>query len=66
MKALAAFLVILTVVGVLLSPLVVIWSLNTLFPALAIPFNWYTYVAMTSLLSTVKGVSSVKVKVDGK
>ena len=66
MKAAAAFLVILTVVGILLSPLVVIWSLNTLFPALAIPFNWYTYVATTCLLSTIKGVSSVKVKVDGK
>ena len=40
------------VILVLLMPLAVIWSLNTLFPVLAIPYTLETWLAVI-LLSTV-------------
>jgi hypothetical protein len=36
---------------IILSPFVTIWALNTLFPALAIPYNIETYVATMVLNS---------------
>ena len=30
----------------MISPFITIWALNTLFPALAIPTNFYTWLAM--------------------
>ena len=35
----------LLVLAVALGPLLMIWSLNTLFPALSIPFTWETWAA---------------------
>lgn len=46
-----AFLIVLVV---LLGPLVYIWALNTLFPALAIPYTFYTWVAVIVLVSMVR------------
>ena len=40
------------VILVLLMPLAVIWSLNTLFPVLAIPYTLETWLAVI-LLSTI-------------
>lgn len=47
---LIGFILLLLVIG----PLAAIWSLNTLFPTLAIPFTWETWLA-ASVLSTVVG-----------
>lgn len=40
--ALVAFIIALVIVG----PLLTIWALNTLFPALAIDYTWQTWVAI--------------------
>ena len=50
----------LLVAVLLLGPLATIWSLNTLFPILAIPYTWETWLAAALILTpfsfgTVKG-----------
>lgn len=42
---LIVFLVVLIAIG----PLVTIWSLNTLFPVLAIPYNIWTWISIVVL-----------------
>ena len=37
---------LLIVVLVVIGPLATIWALNTLFPILAIPYNFYTWAAV--------------------
>ena len=44
------FVIALFAVAIALGPVAVIWSLNTLFPALAIPFTFYTWLATAILL----------------
>jgi hypothetical protein len=41
------------IVGMFLAPVALIWSLNTLFPALAIPVTLETYFAAMFLAFTV-------------
>jgi hypothetical protein len=65
-KVLVAFFVLILVASILVTPVGVIWSLNLLFPALAIPVNFSTYVAMCFLLLMIKGVVSAKVTIDKK
>jgi hypothetical protein len=43
----------LIVVLILAGPLLIIWALNTLFPALAIPYNVWTWLAALILGSTL-------------
>lgn len=52
------FLFILAVLIVIAGPLAVIFSLNTLFPALAIPVNFFTWLSTFVLMATVypKGI----------
>ncbi len=40
--ALVAFIIALVIVG----PLLTIWALNILFPVLAIPYTWQTWVSV--------------------
>jgi maltodextrin utilization protein YvdJ len=47
-------------VAIALGPVAVIWSLNTLFPVLAIPFNIYTWLATAILLVFVIPTVSTK------
>ena len=50
MTALKIVLTVLLVVAlVVLGPLLTIWSINTLFPALAIPYNLETWLAVIVL-----------------
>jgi len=42
------------ILTVLLSPLFIVWSLNTLFPALSIPYNFWTWLAAIVLFGIVK------------
>lgn len=51
-----AFLGLLIVFG----PLAVIWSLNTLFPILAIPYNFYSWLAVVLLNLTWMSKSVIK------
>jgi len=51
------FLIFLIVLAVF-APAATIWALNTLFPALAIPMNFWTWLAvfwLTAVLIRVKG-----------
>ena len=54
-------LIILVVIALLIiGPLLTIWSLNTLFPMLAIPYEFTTWLAVMILAAAMKG----NVKVD--
>lgn len=51
---------ILVIVAIIIAgPLLVLWSLNTLFPVLAIPYTFWTWVATLILVGVFK--SNVKV-----
>lgn len=45
---------------IIFGPLAVIWSLNTLFPVLAIPYNFYTWLAVVLLNLTWMSKSVIK------
>jgi hypothetical protein len=57
MKILAIFVAILILI--LLFPLATIWSLNTLFPALAIPVTFDTWMATVILGGVIGGTNGV-------
>lgn len=44
-----AFYVLLIIVLLIVGPLITIWALNTLFPVLAIPYTFWTWLAMMVL-----------------
>ena len=54
MKELGIALAIVLAAGlIILGPLVLIWSLNTLFPVLAISYSWQTWVAVFVIFSAL-------------
>lgn len=55
-------LIFITFLGLLIvfGPLAVIWSLNTLFPILVIPYNFYTWLAVVLLNLTWMSKSVIK------
>jgi hypothetical protein len=57
MRILAIFVTIL--IMILLFPLATIWSLNTLFPALAIPVTFDTWMATVVLGGVIGGTNGV-------
>jgi hypothetical protein len=46
----------LVVIAIVLGPIAGIWSLNTLFPVLAIPFTWETWLAFLLLFGSTTGL----------
>jgi len=57
--AVTALLLSLIIFAIAVGPVLVIWSLNTLFPVLTIPFTFYTWLATAILLVLlVPGVRS--------
>ena len=54
--------VVLVLVLLALGPLLVIWSLNTLFPVLAIPYTFWTWAATILLGTFLRANVSVKRK----
>jgi hypothetical protein len=56
------FIVALLFLVVVIMPLATIWSLNTLFPALAIPTTFETWVATVILGGVVGGTTGVSFK----
>jgi hypothetical protein len=59
MIVIAAFIIVgLIIVG----PLLILWSMNTLFPVLAIPYDIWTWLAVTVLFGAVRANVSVKSK----
>ena len=52
-------LIVLVVLVIVVGPLLTIWSMNTLFPALAIPYTFETWAAVVLLGAAVR--ANVKV-----
>jgi formate hydrogenlyase subunit 4 len=55
MMSKVSLLLILLFVVVFLGPLVTIWSLNTLFPVLAIPYSIETWLATAVIAGIIRG-----------
>lgn len=53
-------LLILAIFLILLAPLAIVWSINTLFPSAAIPYTFETWAASV-IIGSVFGVGKVKV-----
>ena len=49
------FLIILLILLIILGPIVTIWSLNTLFPVLAIPYTIETWFAAVVIAGIIRG-----------
>jgi tryptophan-rich sensory protein len=54
--------IVLIIVLIIIGPLITIWSLNTLFPVLAIPYTIWTWLATVFLFAAVRANVSVKRK----
>lgn len=54
------FVILFFVALVILGPLLTIWSLNTLFPVLAIPYNIETWVAIIIIVGAIKSTVNIK------
>jgi tryptophan-rich sensory protein len=52
--------IVLTVALIVLVPLLIVWSLNTLFPMLAIPYDVWSWLAVVVLFGAVRA----NVKID--
>ena len=46
----------LIVIAIILGPIAGIWSLNTLFPVLAIAYTWQTWLAFFLLFGSITGL----------
>ena len=57
---LVAGFAVLIVALVVLGPLFVIWSMNTLFPILAIPYTWQTWLSVLVMSAFFQTKVSVK------
>ena len=53
-------LIVLATVLVIAVPLAIIWSLNTLFPILAIPYSVWSWLAVVILFSAVRANTTLK------
>lgn len=53
---LVSSMVLLIILCVVFGPLIVIWSLNTLFPVLAIPYNIWTWLAVIGINASIRGI----------
>ena len=54
---------IVIVLCVVFAPLVMIWSLNTIFPVLAIPYTFWTWLGVIGLNASIRGIFyDIKVK----
>ena len=56
----AIMLVVFVVFLIVIGPILTIWALNTLFPALAIPYDIYTWLAVVILGGLFKSNVTVK------
>ena len=55
-----AGLVLLIVVIIAIGPLLTIWALNTLFPVLAIPYTFWTWLAVVFLGVFIRSDINIK------
>lgn len=50
------FIIALVILAIIFGPFITIWSLNTLFPVLAIPYSLETWAAIIALHATIRGI----------
>jgi hypothetical protein len=55
-----ALWILLILILLIAGPLLTIWALNTLFPALHIPYAWDTWAAVVLLSAAIRGGVSLK------
>jgi hypothetical protein len=61
MKSITLTLMIVFIVAlIIIGPIVTIWALNTLFPSLAIPYDFFTWLAVIVLGSALRANVNVK------
>ena len=60
MKETILGIVVLVLAYIILVPIAVLWSLNTLFPALNIPINFDTWCAVVVVGTFIRGTTTVK------
>jgi len=53
-------LIVVFVLAVIVGPLITLWSVNTLFPSLNIPYDFFTWLATVILGLFFRGNVSVK------
>jgi hypothetical protein len=53
-------LIVLFILAVIVGPLITLWSVNTLFPSLNIPYDFFTWLATVILGLFFRGNVSVK------
>lgn len=59
----AIFLAAIVIIAlIIIGPLLILWSMNTLFPVLAIPYDVWTWLAVVVLFGAVRANVSVKSK----
>ena len=54
----------LIVIAIVLGPIAGIWSLNTLFPVLNIPYTWEAWLSFVLLFGSITGLKSSSFKKD--
>lgn len=57
-------LLVLAALLIVFGPLAIIWSLNTLFPILAIPYGFLQWLAVVVMNATIFGKSALTFKKD--
>lgn len=61
MKSITLLLMIVLIVAlIIVGPIITIWALNTLFPSLAIPYEFTTWLAVIVLGSALRANVNVK------
>ena len=61
-NAVIAGAIVLVIFLIIIGPIITIWSLNTLFPVLAIPYDIWTWLAVIVLGAFLRANVSVKRK----
>lgn len=51
---LVSFIIVLLVIGFVVSPLALIWAINTLFPVLAIEYSFTNWVAVLVVIAVTR------------
>lgn len=46
----------LVILAIIFGPFITVWSLNTLFPTLAIAYTFETWLAVVALHATIRGI----------
>lgn len=57
---LVSFIIVLLVIGFVVSPLALIWAINTLFPVLAIEYSFVNWVAVLVVIAVTRSNVGLK------